>query len=60
MNTQQEYKWQRLTKHYSEKKVNAHAPKHLHTGAQRKDGAEKKWNHLFHKMTRGRRNILSG
>ena len=39
MNTQQEYKWEPLTKHYSEKKVNAHA---LHKGTQRNDGAEKK------------------
>ena len=39
MNTQQEYKWEPLTKHYSEKKVNAHAP---HKRTQRKAGAEKK------------------
>lgn len=42
MNTQQEYKWEPLTNHYSEKKVNARAPEHLHTGIQREDGAEKK------------------
>lgn len=36
MNTQQEYKWEPLTKHYSEKKANAHAPEHLQIGTQKR------------------------